>query len=66
MHQLAEKCKKVMTTQSEAVIREVSHVRHKKNDGLLYIMPERIVWMPEKGDKITLSIKYWDIQSQVN
>ena len=53
-----------MTTSSEDVLQLVSHVRHKKADGSLYVMPERIGWMPNNKDSITVSIKYEDIKMQ--
>lgn len=53
-----------MTTHSEDVLQSVSHVRHKKADGTLYVMPERVAWMPNGKDKITLSIKYSEIKTQ--
>ena len=53
-----------MTTQSEDVLQSVSYVRHKKADGTLYVMPERVAWMPNGKDKITLSIKYSEIKTQ--
>jgi transcription initiation factor TFIIH subunit 1 len=53
-----------MTTQSEDVQLFVNHVRHKKADGTLYLMPERLAWIPNGKEKITLSIKYADIKTQ--
>lgn len=53
-----------MTTQSEDVRLFVTHVRHKKADGTLYLMPERVAWIPNGKEKITLSIKYSDIKTQ--
>ena len=53
-----------MTTHSEDVLQSVSHVRHKKADGTLYVMPERVAWMPNGKDKITLSLKYSEIKTQ--
>ncbi|KAI1297311.1 General transcription factor IIH subunit 1 [Halotydeus destructor] len=53
-----------MTTSSEDVLTSVGQVRHKKTDGTLYIMPERVGWMPNGKDSITVSIKYSDIKMQ--
>jgi len=53
-----------MATHSEDVLQSVSHVRHKKADGTFFVMPERVAWMPNGKDKITISIKYSDIKSQ--
>lgn len=53
-----------MATQSEDVLLQVPHVRHKKADGTMYVMPERVAWMPNGKDEITLSIKYADIKTQ--
>lgn len=53
-----------MTTHSEDVLQSVGHVRHKKTDGTFYIMPERMAWMPNGRDKITVSFKYSEIKSQ--
>lgn len=53
-----------MTTSSEDVLRVVEHVRVKKNDGTLYMMAERIAWMPNGKDSFTISHKYADIKTQ--
>lgn len=53
-----------MTTHSEDVLQSVAHVRHKKADGTFYVMPERMAWMPNGKDKITVSYKYSEIKSQ--
>ena len=53
-----------MATHSEDVLLSVPHVRHKKADGTLYVMPERVAWMPNGKDEITLSLKYADIKTQ--
>lgn len=36
-----------MGTSSEDVLLVMNHVRHKKNDGALYIMASRVAWMPD-------------------
>ncbi|KFM77565.1 General transcription factor IIH subunit 1, partial [Stegodyphus mimosarum] len=51
-------------TSSEDVLLMVSHVHHKKNDGTLYLMNERIAWMPEGKDTFSISHKYADIKMQ--
>lgn len=53
-----------MATHSEDVLLSVPFVRHKKADGTLYVMPERVAWMPNGKDEITLSLKYADIKTQ--
>lgn len=51
-------------TSSEDVLLMVNHVHHKKNDGTLYLMNERIAWMPDGKDTFTISHKYADIKMQ--
>ncbi|XP_054169351.1 general transcription factor IIH subunit 1-like [Oppia nitens] len=53
-----------MTTSSEDVLRVVENVRMKKADGTLYMMAERIAWMPNGKDTFTISHKYADIKTQ--
>ncbi|CAG2179017.1 unnamed protein product, partial [Oppiella nova] len=53
-----------MTTSSEDVLRVVEAVRMKKTDGTLYMMAERIAWMPNGKDSFTISHKYADIKTQ--
>lgn len=53
-----------MTTSSEDVLLLVNNVRHKKTDGTLYVMPERLAWMPNGKDTVTMSVKYSDIKQQ--
>lgn len=53
-----------MTTSSEDVLRLFEFVRVKKNDGTLYMMAERIAWMPNGKDTFTISHKYADIKTQ--
>lgn len=53
-----------MTTHSEEILQVVNHVKHKKADGSIYVMPERVAWMPDGKQKIALSIKYFDIKTQ--
>ena len=53
-----------MTTSSEDVLKVVEYVRVKKNDGTLYMMSERMAWMPNGKDSFTISHKYADIKTQ--
>ncbi|RWS03680.1 general transcription factor IIH subunit 1-like protein [Dinothrombium tinctorium] len=53
-----------MSTSSEDVLLLCNEVRHKKNDGILYLMAERIAWMPNGKDTFTISHKYEDIKMQ--
>lgn len=47
----------------EDVLLMVNHVRHKKSDGTLYLMGERVAWMLEGKDTFSISLKYADIKS---
>ncbi|XP_074595365.1 transcription factor B1 [Brevipalpus obovatus] len=53
-----------MTTSSEDILLAVSNVRHKKNDGTLYLMERRIAWMSKGKDTFQISTKYSDIKMQ--
>ncbi|XP_076311883.1 general transcription factor IIH subunit 1-like isoform X2 [Tachypleus tridentatus] len=53
-----------MGTSSEDVLLMVNHVRHKKSDGTLYLMAERIAWMLEGKETFSVSHKYADIKMQ--
>lgn len=53
-----------MTTKSEDVLLQMSEVRYKKGDGTLYVMNERIAWMAENRDKVTVSHHFQDIKMQ--
>lgn len=53
-----------MATSLEDVLRCIENVRVKKNDGALYLMAERIAWMPNGKDSFTISHKYSDIKTQ--
>ncbi|XP_014296142.1 general transcription factor IIH subunit 1 [Microplitis demolitor] len=53
-----------MTTSSEDVLMQVGQVRHKKGDGTLYVMNERIAWMVDNKDTVSVSHKYADIKMQ--
>lgn len=53
-----------MTTSSEDVLMQVSQVRYKKGDGTLYVMNERIAWMLDNRDTVSVSHKYGDIKCE--
>lgn len=52
-----------MTTSSEEILLQVPHVRYKKGDGTLYLMDQRIAWMMENRDTVSISHLYSDIKS---
>jgi len=41
----------------------MGEVRYKKGDGTLYVMNERVAWMAEHRDTVTVSHRYADIKS---
>jgi len=53
-----------MSRSSEDVLLQISQVKYKKYEGILFVMSERIGWMP--GSKSTFSVahKYTEIKSQ--
>lgn len=53
-----------MTTSSEDVLLQVNQVRYKKGDGTLYVMNERLAWMMDNRDTVSVSHKYTDIKSK--
>lgn len=53
-----------MTKRSEDVLLQMGEVRYKKGDGTLYVMNERIAWMAENRDKVTVSHHFQDIKMQ--
>ena len=53
-----------MTTSSEDVKMSIDFVRVKKADGTLYLMNERIAWMPNGKNTFTISHNYADIKTQ--
>lgn len=55
-----------MTTSSEDVLMQVSQVRYKKGDGTLYVMNERIAWMLDNKDTVSVSHKYADIKCKIS
>ncbi|CAG0883401.1 unnamed protein product [Cyprideis torosa] len=48
----------------EDVLLLIRNVKHKKNDGAIYVMNERIAWMQEGKESATLSYKFADIKVQ--
>jgi len=44
---------------------QVSQVRYKKGDGTLYVMNERIAWMLDNRDTVSVSHKYADIKCEI-
>ena len=55
-----------MSRSSEEVLLSVPHVRHKKTDGTLYLMGERLGWMVQskKQNAFSVVLKYADVKSQ--
>lgn len=53
-----------MAKRSEDVLLQMGGIRYKKGDGTLYVMNERIAWMAENRDKVTVSHKFQDIKMQ--
>ncbi|KDR19295.1 general transcription factor IIH subunit 1 isoform X2 [Zootermopsis nevadensis] len=53
-----------MTTSSEDVLLQVGQVRYKKGDGTLYVMNERLAWMMDHRDTVSVSHRYTDIKTQ--
>ena len=55
----------MMSKSSEDVLLAVSHVKNKKCDGMLYMMSERMAWMPATKETFTISYNYVDIKGNV-
>lgn len=53
-----------MATRSEDVLLQMGDVRYKKGDGTLYVMKERIAWMAENRDVVSVSHHFQDIKMQ--
>lgn len=54
-----------MSRSAEDILLQVPHVKHKKNEGTLYMMRERLAWMAShKNDTFAVNHKYMDIKSQ--
>ena len=54
----------IMSRISEDILLQVSHVKHKKSDGVLFVMETRIAWMIANKDSFSINLKYTDIKSQ--
>ena len=52
-----------MAKSLEDVLLIVSHVKNKKCEGSLYLMSERMAWMPSGKNQFTISYSYTDIKS---
>jgi transcription initiation factor TFIIH subunit 1 len=48
----------------EDVLLSIPQVKHKKSDGTLYIMKERIVFLLENKDTVSVSHSFYDIKSK--
>uniref|UniRef100_A0A6G1S720 General transcription factor IIH subunit 1 n=1 Tax=Aceria tosichella TaxID=561515 RepID=A0A6G1S720_9ACAR len=53
-----------MATKSEDIRLQMNNVKYKKGDGVLYLMGERLAWMPNSKNNFALSHKYSDIKMQ--
>ena len=53
-----------MSKCSEDVLLVISHVKNKKCDGMLYMMSERMAWMPSTKETFTISYNYVDIKGR--
>ena len=54
-----------MSRSVENILLQVRHVKHKKYEGTLYLMNERLAWMAShKSDTFAVNHKYVDIKSQ--
>ncbi len=47
----------------EEIVLVVENVKNKKIEGSLYVMSERIAWMPKQKNVFTISHHYVDIKS---
>lgn len=54
-----------MSRSAEKILLEVGHVKHKKNEGSLVVMGERIAWMmSSRSDTFAINLKYTEIKTQ--
>ena len=53
-----------MTTFSEDVLLQISNVKHKKGEGTLYVMNERIAFILQGSETVSVSHLYTDIKMQ--
>ncbi len=47
----------------EEIVLVVENVKNKKIEGTLYVMSERVAWMPKQKNVFTISHHYVDIKS---
>ena len=53
-----------MSRSSEDVLLQVGQVKYKKYEGILFVMSERIGWMPGNKSNFSVTHKYTEIKSQ--
>jgi len=53
-----------MSRSSEDVLLQVAHVKYKKLEGILFVMSERLGWMPGNKSGFTVAHKYTEIKLQ--
>ena len=53
-----------MSRSSEDVLLQISQVKYKKYEGILFVMSERIGWMPGNKSNFSVVHKYTEIKSQ--
>ena len=53
-----------MSRSSEDVLLQISQVKYKKYEGILFVMSERIGWMPGNKSNFSVAHKYTEIKSQ--
>jgi len=51
-----------MSRSSEEVLLIVNNVKHKKSDGSIYMMGQRMAWMQDSKDSFSISHAYADIK----
>ena len=56
----------IMSRSSEDVLLQLGQVKYKKYEGNLFVMSERIGWMPGNKSNFSVVHKYTEIKSQVN
>lgn len=52
-------------TSSEDVLLQVSNVRYQKKTGTLYVMNERVAWMMDNRDTVSVGHRYADIKCKI-
>ena len=53
-----------MSRSSEDVLLQIGQVKYKKYEGILFVMSERIGWMPGNKSNFSVAHKYTEIKSQ--